>query len=181
MSALLLFYSNAATLPTSTSSTSASTCTPIFSPILGVCFSIFLFCHPCHSVVFPLSFDDDHNILPTRPYSAFLSIFSFLSFSFPFSLPYGGTKRCGPSRSSSKSKQADSNSKSLLARSIACSVGPFLFLSNPMKAERERFVANICACYAYISRSWSNRSIDRSSSLSSCSRPLAEGETYCKR
>lgn len=62
-----------------------------------------------------------------------------------------------------ESKQADSNSKSLLARSIGWLVGSFLFLSNLMKAERERerFVANICACYAYISRSW-NRSIDRS-------------------
>lgn len=132
------------------------------------------------SVVFPLSFDDDHNILPTRPYSAFLSI-SFL-FSFPFPLPCGRTRRCVPSKSFSKSKQADSNSKSLLARSIACSVGSFLFFfideGTEREREGERFVANICACHAYISRSW-NRSINRSSSSSSslCSMSLAEGET----
>lgn len=159
MSALLLFYSNAAALPTSTSSASASTCTPIFSPILGGCFSIFLFCHPCHSVVFPLSFDDDHNILPTRPYSAFLSVFLFL-----FSLPCGGTKRCGPSRSSSKSRQADSNSKSLLARSIACSAGSFLFLSNSMKAERERERGS-SQISVLVMHTYQDRGIDRSIDL----------------
>lgn len=38
---ILFFYSNSATFPTSTSSTSASTSTPIFSPILGGYFSFF--------------------------------------------------------------------------------------------------------------------------------------------
>lgn len=91
----------------------------------GVVFLFFfLFCHPYHSVVFPLSFDDDHDILPTRPHSAFLSVFLSLF------LCHVVIPKCGPPRSSSKSKQADSNSKSLLARSIGWLVGLFPFLLN---------------------------------------------------
>lgn len=91
----------------------------------------------------------------------FLFFFSFL-FSFPFSLPCGGPKRCGPSRSSSKSRQADSNSKSLLARSIACSVGSFLFPSNSMEAERERGSSQIfvLVMHTYQDRGAIDRSID---------------------
>lgn len=63
-------------------------------------------------------------------------------------------------RSSSKSKQADSNSKSLLARSIACSVGSFLFLSNSMKAERE--VRRKYLCLLCIHIKIVEHSIDRS-------------------
>lgn len=85
--------------------------------------------------------------------------FSFL-FSFPFSVPCGGTRRCVPSKSFSKSKQADSNSKSLLARSIACSVGSFLFLSNSMKAERE--VRRKYLCLLCIHIKIVEQSIDRS-------------------
>lgn len=52
---------------------------PFSHQFWGIVFLFFsLFCHPYHSIVFPLSFEDDHNILPTRPFSAFLSVFLFL-------------------------------------------------------------------------------------------------------
>lgn len=98
----------------------------------GVVFLFFfLFCHPYHSIDFPFSFDDDHDILPTRPYSAFLSsfIFSFfflVFFSFFFAMWWCQTM-C--SIKIFLEKQASRQQFEITACSLDCLLGWFVSLS----------------------------------------------------
>lgn len=98
----------------------------------GVVFLFFfLFCHPYHSVVFPLSFDDDHDILPTRPHSAFLSVFLFL-FLCRVVVPDDVFHQDLPRKAS---KQTAIRNHCLLDWLVGWFLFPFLF--KLMKAERE--------------------------------------------